>query len=184
MSSIRGLFVVDPGGHTGVAWAVVDLSLENTIEAMKARRHSGSATLVGPEAIQIRELYGLWMQFKRKCVTELLLEPEWVELVFEDFVLRGGQHAGGRAGTMPERIAWGFEGYRMGRADAYGPRLKHYQPIAWQQPNKKFMAKLKPANAWVRGTGMEHERSAMNHMMIRISWLKEKYQPSRRRLPR
>jgi hypothetical protein len=157
---------------------VVDLSLSSTVEVVKHRRHSQSVTINGPEADQIRAIYALWMTFKRTCVRDLLLDPDWVELVFEDFVLRGGQHAGGRAGTMPERIAWGVEGYRMGRADAYGPRAKHYAPIVWQIPNRKFMHKLRDADAWIKGR--EHERSAFNHMMIRVSYLKEHYQPHRR----
>lgn len=178
--TIRGIWVCDPGGSTGVAWAVVDLSRPSTVEVMKTRNHSGSTTITGTETEQIRALYANWIAFKRMCCGTLLLEKEWVELVFEDFVLRGGQHAGGRAGTMPERIAWGFEGYRMARADAYGPRkVKHYTPIHWQIPNRKFMHKLREADCWIKGK--EHERSAFNHMMIRISYLKEHYQPHRRR---
>lgn len=167
---MRGLFCVDPGGHTGVAWSIVDISSHDVKTAMQNRLNQGSTTIEGPEASQIRELYVCWIKFKRLCVKQFLL-PEEVELVLEDFTLRPGQHAGGKDGTTPERIAWGFEGYRMGRADAYGPRAKHYAPIHWQSASAKSRydkrPKLTEAAAWV--VGREHERTAYAHMMLRLN---------------
>jgi hypothetical protein len=180
--NMRGLFCVDPGGHTGVAWSVVNIGEKTAADAMRQRLHRGSDTLEGPEAVQIRDLYKMWVTFKRLCVTQGCMEPEWVELVFEDFVLRGGQHAGGRDGTWPERIAWGFEGYRMARADAWHTKPKHYSEIVWQMPGAastyRTRERLTAAEAWVKGR--EHERSAYSHMILRLNTLMDKHQVRRR----
>ena len=168
-----GLFCVDPGGHTGVAWAICNPLAHTVEEAMKTRMHTGSTTTTGSEPKQIRDLYKLWVDFKAYAVNEALLPVEQVQLVFEDFVLRGGQHSGGRDGTTPERIAWGFEGYRMGRLDQWkrGHQSYHYTPIVWQLPASasRFRSKnrLDAYDAWVKGR--EHERSAYSHMALRLA---------------
>lgn len=168
-----GLFCVDPGGHTGVAWAIVDERAKTTTEAMCARLSRGGATIEGPEAKQIRELFNLWSSFKRLCVDKSRLEPDWIELIFEDFVLRPGQHAGGRDGTAPERITWGFEGYRMAKADSWRKSPRHYTPIIFQQPNQasrfKIRSRLESCESWI--VGREHERSAHSHMILRVNKL-------------
>jgi hypothetical protein len=175
---VKGLFCVDPGGHTGVAWAIVDERSTLYADAMKERLHGGSTTIEGAERDQIRALYQKWIWFKRLCVQRCCMEPDWIELVFEDFVLRGGQHAGGRDGTAPERIAWGFEGYRMARADSWRKGPKHYAPIVWQSPSAASRFKkrsiLENCGAWV--IGREHERSAHSHMILRVNKLLDRAQ--------
>jgi hypothetical protein len=172
---MRGLFCVDPGGSTGIAWAIIDESQRTAIEAMKNRLHRDSMTITGNEEKQVRELFRLWESFKRLAVETCLLEPKQVEPVFEDFILRGGPVVAGRVGTMPERISWGFEGYRMGRFDQWRRNHKkaHYSPIVWQQPGAaaRFGNKdiLKEAEAWIKGK--PHERSAYSHMIYRINIL-------------
>jgi hypothetical protein len=169
----HGIFAVDPGGHTGVAWGVIDTGESMVKSAMLRRELSGSATLAGPERDQIRELYDGWTKFKRLCVVGNNIPTEQLSLVFEDFVLRGGQHAGGKDGTMPERVAWGFEGYRMARRDVWGKRPAHYTEIIWQQAGQASRFGTRPRleswNAWIRGK--EHERSAWAHFAVRVAKL-------------
>jgi|307.fasta_scaffold00350_6 hypothetical protein len=172
---MKAIFAVDPGGHTGVASAILDETKPRAIDAVRNRIHGLSTTLTGPEEAQIRELYKLWLDFKTHAVRTGLLDPSQVELVVEDFVLRGGQTSGGRAGTSPERIAWGFLGYRMGRHDQWKSqhKLAHFSPVIWQQPGQaaRYWNKniLQEADAWVRGR--PHERSAFGHMIFRVNTL-------------
>jgi len=141
------------------------------IPAVKARLRSGSITLTGSEAHQIRALYIRWTAFKRDCVQKGLLEPEWIDLVIEDFVLFPGERPG-KVTTSPERIAWGFEGYRMAMLDSYHRKWrKHFTEITWQKAgaahrfnNQKI---LKQADAWV--VGRQHERSAFAHLILRLN---------------
>lgn len=178
---MRGIFCIDPGESTGVAWGVIDEQTKGamSIDTVATRLHSGSTTITGLEPAQIRALYLLWTKFKKDCVRTYLLEPEWIDLVVEDFVLFPGEKPG-RATTTPERIAWGFEGYRMAMADSYRARgralPKHYSPIIWQKSGgaKRFTQQsiMKKAGCWV--VGRQHERSAFAHMILRtnilLSW--------------
>lgn len=172
---MKALFCVDPGGHTGVASGIVDESERRAIEAVRKRIHGLSATITGPEPEQIRALYKMWSDFKTKCVRVGLMDPKDVELIMEDFNLRGGQVVAGKEGTSPERIAWGFEGYRMGRYDQWRRqhKLAHYSPIIWQQPSSAHRYSnrniLREADAWI--VGKQHERSAYGHMIFRVNTL-------------
>jgi len=170
---LRAVFCVDPGESTGVAWGILDETAYTSLEAVRERQLSASVTLTGPEAEQIRELYHLWTGFKRMAVNIGRLDPTSVDLVIEDFVLFPGEKPG-RSTTAPERVAWGFEGYRMAMRDSYRRSLpKHYSKIIWQKSGAAHRFKgreiLKKADAWV--VGKEHERSAFSHMILRTNVL-------------
>lgn len=178
--SQRAIFSVDPGGHTGVAWGIFDVSLRDVGEVLRNGINKGSTTFEGDERQQIIDLAGLWQDFYRECTTKYEISHQDVELVFEDFTLRPGSHGGGKDGTSPERITWGFEGYRLG---AYHQWLRtfrkapgHMPAIIWQMPadshafgkpiDGKSQHKLKEWGVWV--VGREHERSAWSHLALRI----------------
>jgi hypothetical protein len=171
---MRGIFAVDPGESTGVAWGILNEKHRGTaLEAVAQRMYSSSLTLTGTEPEQIRDLYAFWTGFKKSCVQAHQMLPETIDLVIEDFVLFPGEKPG-RSTTTPERIAWGFEGYRMAMFDHWRARWpKHYTPISWQKSGgaKRFstQAILKAADAWV--VGKEHERSAFAHMVLRTNIL-------------
>jgi hypothetical protein len=162
------LFCVDPGNHTGVAWSYVPL-VSSIKGALLGKLAAGSTTLVGPEPDQARELFKLWEAFKSRANAHGI-PLDRIELIIERFTLRGGQHAGGRDGTSPERIAWAFEGYRLGRYDTYR-RSKHYTPIVWQEPGQALTLGTRPRleswDCWVKGR--EHERTAYCHMALRVA---------------
>lgn len=162
-----GIFAIDPGGHTGVVWGIVDERAPSAAEAARNRLQGGSATIIGEPMEQARAIWELWERFKRVCVVKGCMDPDKVELVSEDFVLRGGQHAGGKDGTAPERIIWAFEGYRWGRYDTYR-KIKHIAPIIWQLPGARQQKRaiLENAGLWFRGR--EHERSAGGHFLLRV----------------
>jgi hypothetical protein len=177
---MRALFCIDPGASTGVAWGIVNERHKGfAYEAVAKRLESDSMTLTGPEHEQIRELYRLWSYFKRRSVTYNQMEPEWVDLVIEDFVLFPGEKPG-KDTTIAERIAWGFEGYRMAMFDRHRPHadppLRHMSPAIWQKSGAahRFANQeiLKMASAWIRGK--EHERSAWAHMILRVNILMDR----------
>lgn len=174
-----GLFCIDPGGHTGVAWGIVDERSSLAAEAVKNRIHSRSVTFDGDPMEQARALYAHWVKFKQLCVQGGLLDPDQIELVIEDFVLYGGPHAGGRDGTAPLPIIWAFEGYRWGKYEGYRTR-KHITPITFQKSSQAFTYKsrkrLESAGAWI--VGKEHERSAFSHMILRVNTIMSKNQAS------
>jgi hypothetical protein len=170
---MRGIFCVDPGASTGVAWGILNEKDETAIKAVSERMYSSSLTLQGTEQEQIRDLYAFWTGFKKSCVQGHCMEPETIDLVIEDFVLFPGEKPG-RATTIAERVAWGFEGYRMAMFDHWRARWpKHYTPISWQMSGaaNRFTKReiLTQADAWIRGK--EHERSAFAHMILRTNVL-------------
>jgi hypothetical protein len=172
---MRGILAIDPGESTGVAWGIVDDKTRGkAYEAVAERLHGNSTTISGEEASQIRALYRLWTDFKKLCVQTALLDPKDIDLVIEDFVLFPGEKPG-RATTTPERIAWGFEGYRMAQFDAYRRSWpKHYTPVTWQKSGAAYRFKsdrqlMFNAGIWIRGK--EHERSAFAHVLLRTNVL-------------
>lgn len=174
---MRGIWCCDPGGSSGVAWGIIDETRPRAIDAVAARLSGGSATITGEVPAQVRALFLSWIRFKSTCVNVGLLDPANVDLVMEDFILRGGPVVAGRSGTLPLSIAWGFEGYRMGRRDEWAKshKLSHYTPITWQQPGAaaRFGNKsiLQDSDAWVKGR--EHERTAFSHMLLRANAVME-----------
>lgn len=163
---MRGIFALDPGGKSGLAWGIFNDKADTVADAMRNGLYKGSATVIGGEAKQIKEIFDFWQQFKEGCVRRHLLEPEQVDLVIEDFILLPGQHAGGKEGISPARIGWGFEGYRLGRGYGYR-RHKHITQAVWQPATAmRYEKKLKDWDCWV--VGKEHERSAFCHIGARL----------------
>jgi|SRR5215472_6362250 len=181
---MRAIFCIDPGQSTGVAWGIVNENHRGTaLEAVAQRLESDSTTVTGEEREQIRELYRLWTYFKRRCVHVNQLEPEQIDLVIEDFVLFPGEKPG-RDTTWPERVAWGFEGYRMAMYDRHRPHasppLRHITHARWQKSSaaSRFFKDRKlmtEAGVWIRGK--DHERSAFGHMILRTNILMDNVLP-------
>jgi hypothetical protein len=160
---------IDPGGHTGVAWGLFDDRARLVEVAMREGSFKESATIEGDEYEQMELLYQLWTDFKAECVNVRCLDPDKVELVAEDFILKPGYHKPGKEGISPARILWAFEGYRRGRAAKFR-RDKHISPLILQTPgdaaryNKRTI--LTSWDCWIRGK--EHERAAFAHIGLRM----------------
>jgi len=157
------------------------MSRHSAVEAVRDRIKHGTATVTGTEVDQIHALYKLWTDFKFDCVARGMMDPDTVELVIEDYVLFPGEKPG-RSTTAPERIAWGFEGYRLGKYESYR-RTKHYTPVFWQKSGaasrfKKDRALMTSANAWI--PGRDHERSALAHMILRANIIMDNRPPPAR----
>lgn len=175
MPLTKGIFALDPGGQTGVAWGVFPLG-EGVSDSLTSGLLKGSTTVIGDEYAQIKIIAGLWQSFLRDCVRNHFMEPEQVEFVCEDFVpnLRG---ITGKEITSPERICWGVEGYRMGMADQFklGRRGKqvYCPPQILQMPSQaKTFATNKRMREWgLWVVGREHERSAWAHLAYRLAIL-------------
>jgi hypothetical protein len=171
---MRGIFSMDPGGATGLAWGIFD-NTASVHDAIKNGLHKGSVTVEGDEYHQIVAIAKYWMSFYKFCVHRCLLDPEDVEFVSEDFVertdLRGKKH------QSPIRILWGVEGYRMGRAAEFAGRRRSgarvYAPrIILQHPSLGAAIgseRLREYGCWV--VGRDHERSAWSHIIVRLTVL-------------
>lgn len=155
-----------------MAWGIFDTSV-SVADALKNGIAIGSDTITGDERSQIKAIAATWSDFYRDCVFGRCMEPEWVEFICEDFIPRLGGKTGKEI-TSPERIAWGVEGYRMGRADQFRqlrPFAKVHQPPMILQPPSHVSTfatkvRLREWDLWVRGR--EHERSAFKHIAYRL----------------
>jgi hypothetical protein len=175
MHSNRGIFALDPGGHSGIAMGIFDVSpLAPVEEIMQKGINMNSATVEGDEYEQIKLISTYWSTFYADCVHSGCMDPELIEFVCEDFVQRPGG-SGGKEGQSPIRVMWGVEGYRLGRADEWRGRkkskVKVYAPrMILQTPGDAaaFGAgdRLRDWGCWVRGR--EHERSAWRHVGLRV----------------
>lgn len=150
----HALFCVDPGGSTGLSWAVVDLQTDTVAEAMRRREARGSATVTGNEFQQIDRIVNRYDEF----VGQLQGEP--LDLIIEDWNPLGKRT---KEGSSPARIAWGLLGYLYGRGMGDGVS------IVWVQPDaQRFstQARLRPCDAWV--VGRDHERASYALMIARL----------------
>jgi hypothetical protein len=168
---MRGIFAVDPGGSTGVAWGIFNARASSLDEALRNVVYPGSVTVTGRIRQQVREVASLWRAFLAACVNDGLLPPENVEYISEDFV--PGNNAK-KETISPLIISWCIEGYRMGRADQWleaGRGRQVYAPATiWQMPGDGAGISnniLREAGFWVRGK--DHEQSARRHVAFRVS---------------
>jgi hypothetical protein len=167
-----GVFAVDPGGATGLAWGIFNPTLPEVGDQLRTRLDSGSATTEGDERSQIREITTLWAAFYRACVNSALLSKDRVWFICEDFVYTGSNTYSGDSAKISTALIWGVEGYRMGRADEYiaqarGRKRQVHVPsmilqTASQAKSYATNARLKEWECWV--VGREHERSAFQHV--------------------
>jgi hypothetical protein len=175
-----GIFGCDPGGHTGLAWGIFDPRAEIG-DALRGRMNAGSATVTGSEREQIREITSWWAAFYRQCIRSALLPPDRVWIAMEDFVLKPGDTAGGRDATSPLALIWGFEGYRMGRADEWyenkrGQNRQVAMPpmitqMAGQAKSYATKTRIREWDLWV--VGKEHERSAWAHVALLLKRIQQ-----------
>jgi hypothetical protein len=160
-----GIFAVDPGGATGLAWAIVDASLPNIEDCLLNRAMAGSITVDGDARKQFLEIAQLWESFSRACRDKGIV-GKYIFPVCEDFVYTPGVNYEGDSARISTQIIWGFEGYRWGRAyGARGIRAKVpdlYLQTASQAKGYVTKERLKEWDLWV--VGRDHERSANQHL--------------------
>lgn len=154
---LRGIFTVDPGLSTGVAWAILDNSHGTVAKAMSSRASRGSTTIAGEDEIeQANHIIALWDSFV------IAAKGTKVDCVGEDYVISPG-HAPGRGALIAVRVLWAFEGLRHGR-DPSSSKIILQLPSAAMRSNTREI--LTPWDAWVKGR--DHERSAHAHMGLRL----------------
>jgi hypothetical protein len=173
-----GIFAIDPGEYTGLAWVIVNPHERLAADVLKNSLRKGSITIQGDPMEQARKIWNLWSKFKTEAVSVSLLPADNIYLVCEDFRLVPNATPGKRT-TAPERVAWAFEGYRNGRHDTYR-QLRHFSNVIWQDPGAahRFNDRnlLGPAGCWI--SGKQHERSAFAHVYLYIARLLDR-QPIR-----
>lgn len=165
-----GVWACDPGGATGVAWAILNPHAKGGAgPALLSKQHAGSATINGDPRTQIREIAAIWQAFYRACVNDALLPPDKVFIVMEDFVYKPGTVYGGDDSKISTALIWGLEGYRMGRRDEWSESHRGspvmptmFLQTASQAKSHVTNARLKEWGLWV--VGRDHERSAWQHV--------------------
>jgi hypothetical protein len=165
------VFCCDPGGHSGVAWAILNPSVD-TERALRERQNAGSTTVNGDARTQVNEIAQLWQSFFRACVRSCL-DPGDIYPVFEDFIYNPSTSYGGESAKISTQIIWAFEGFRLGtqyqwQVDHPG-RKRIFRPSLVLQPAGQASTyatndRLKMWDLWVKGR--EHERSAFRHMAL------------------
>lgn len=169
----RGIFFFDPGVSTGMAWGVFDLKSETVIDAMKNRINSGSNTFttsghsLQDAVAQAQMIFKHYSHFKRECIWQGLMDPDWIICGAENFILRPGMHTPGLEGIFPAYILGAFDGYRHGLYEKHRPRAaRHLSPLVLQPAamGMKFCNQkhLRSWDAWI--VGRQHERSAFAHI--------------------
>lgn len=167
---MHGIFAVDPGGSSGVCWAIFDVKHKLAEEAVKNCINLESITVIGTEIQQIVEICSLWQAFFRAC-NKSFLPPENVHFAMEDWT--GGYMTKGTTGLSPVRIGWGIIGYRMGMATMFerqgmGPAFT--PPVRLQEAGLAMStlpdARMKEWGLWVKGR--EHERDAIRHLITQL----------------
>jgi len=169
VSGVIGLFVIDPGSHTGLCWGRFWEEGEVS-ERIASRQFFGHETVVGEDMWQVRTIWLRWQTFRSGCVKAGIKH----ELVIEDFILTRLKSSD-REGLSPVRIAAMLHGYRHGLADGYesagfGP-TSTLAPV-YQQPSAAMTyatnARLKAWGLLVL-TGDPHQRDAFRHLCLRLS---------------
>ena len=159
-----GVFGVDPGGATGLAWGVFDPGSGSIAEVLQHRSHTGSLTVEGDERTQIRLIAGAWQRFYKECI-DADLEHTQIWFVCEDYIYTAGNTYGGDSAGISTSLIWGVEGYRMGIADAKRGSLPIPTMVLQTAGNAKGFVtsqRLKDWGIWV--VGKDHERSAWQHV--------------------
>lgn len=183
MSDLHGIFAVDPGGMTGVAWGVFDLALGTVADVLREPLECGSLDVGGrnrsekghssaahaDEVEQAITLTSLWYEFVKVC--EGYNSPVCAcpyDLVMEDWQPRLPLRSGERVVFFPVRIPALFVGMLIGGASGVD-----WPDVVWQQPGqvKAFAtdARLRRWGRWVRGS--DHQRDAWRHIASRLDAL-------------
>jgi hypothetical protein len=165
---LQAVMAVDPGGTTGVATGLFDLSLgmvaDCVAESVEHERcKSQELNVVGDhdEGYQALQLFELYRKFERLCDG---IAP--IDLVIEEWTPRLPLKSGERVVFSPIRVAERFLGMLQRE---YGDEPE----VVWQQPSvaKRFAtdARLRKWGLWVKGS--EHRRDAWRHVCSRLNVL-------------
>lgn len=150
-----GVFALDPGGSSGLAWGVVQ-EAGSVAERIAAMESAGTATVSDPDWLeQAKQIAARWRTFRDDCQAQGIL----AYYVCEDFILT---HLGSsdRTGLYPVWIGAATVGILSGSGEPVD--------VWWQQPSvaKTYATdeRLKRWGLWVRGK--EHERDACRHLAL------------------
>ena len=172
-----GVFAIDPGGATGLAWGIFDTSHPLLGQVIEEREFSASHTVEGSYEEQTHVICRLWREFFKDCTNGHHLDPEEeVQMACEDFTPRGAIR--GESMAISLKLIGAITGYRMGTIAEWernnnGPAwmpVMHMQTAgeaAQLMPDKR----LKEVGWW--SVGKEHERSAYRHLAVRLEKIRK-----------
>jgi hypothetical protein len=150
---------VDPGTHTGVAWAV--LGAKGTIAARLSAALSPvkSETLTGLYTQQAAWLFRLYEKILRDV--EKKGGDITLEVAVEDYILTRFDSSD-REGLDPVRVTSAFTMLLV--MDPYAPTIQLQQ--AGDAMGYATNDRLRHWGVWVPGSQREHERDARRHLLL------------------
>lgn len=163
-----GIFAMDPGTTTGLAYGIV--SIGPSEEMFKKNPFKVEQVDCLDEQAGARIIADKFMQFTEKCNGK----ASHCEFVYEDFILRAGKgHSSARSGLSPVRVTALIQGM-----------LDEHEWIQWvaQQPADAKARwtndRLKKSGLWT--VGLEHGRDATRHAALRaVRYTARGYHPPR-----
>lgn len=182
----HAIFSLDPGSTTGIAMAIFDqpnrpqpLKEANPLKRISVHELSikNIPTPRPPKRTHTSQyetaamiLYHSWLHFRYLAKHHYGVEPEYHELVIEDYLIKPTPGSTKREALSPVYISMAFQGIRLGQALAYerhGFGQTHIPRINWSVPANKSQvedARLRRAGLWLRGR--PHGRDAVRHLML------------------
>lgn len=154
-----GLFTFDPGGTTGVAWAL--LELRATLAETLQEGEVFSQDITGTYQEQAHKLDELLSALRYEWTVERGLSAEHLYVVSEGFSLSkiGSRE---KVGLYPIWISAMFEGLVDG-----------LDTVEYQEPSTKSRsttARMKRWSVWPRGAS-EHQKDARRHLCYKLNGL-------------
>lgn len=152
-----GVFAFDPGGTTGVGWALMDV--KDTVA--KTLRHADIHTLevTGDWKEQARKLRDLWVSVEYEWVVERGLDARHAHLIREDFNLYKFRSSD-KKGVYPIWISAMLEGLLDEKAMITAQQVVQAKRFATN-------ARLKRWGVYVPGS--EHKRDAVRHIAFKLN---------------
>lgn len=175
------VMAVDPGGTSGVAWGVYDLSCDGIADVLASGEHAGCDQVTGEsELYHADQLARKWWEFERVVAANYALVIP--TLVWESFVLRIGEGSSDPKGLSPVRITALTQGMfnvmysglnlsSLSEEDWECGRELTYPVQEYQSPaNAKAFAKKERAQRWgIWQKGMPHATDAMRHLALHLA---------------
>jgi hypothetical protein len=166
-----GIFTVDPGGTTGLAWGLANAPTSGKAswqDVFKNLQHAGSASVEHGNnqsdiVVHNQRVMNWWEEF----VDTVARQVDHYVFVVEDFILRPNVKGGSaRSGLAPVRHGSVLQWEIMTRWMDDGDVEFVYQSAS-RAKGMVTDARLRDCEHWVRGR--EHERDARRHLGLRVA---------------
>lgn len=162
-----GVFAIDPGGTTGVAWGV--FSWKGTVGKTVAEGQLMGSDQVGIDH-EVEHAHEVLAHYERFCALCHRAGVKRIVLIIEDFVLRPQVATKGREMLSPVRITAILEGIAWGR---YGAKLDYVLQGPSEAKGFATNDRLKRWGVQTHGGG-RHAKDAWRHIAVYLAKLTTK----------